>query len=90
MNNSSPTCQFAGTLPACSRVPLPRSQRLFDYTVRVVQLWQQRRGAPKLSKADKLADRPQLERHLNDHVLRDIGLIDSLPPRDGGRGWERD
>lgn len=80
MHSGSPPLRITPELPSYP-VAVPRRRYLLARLLhRVIAWWEQRRTPPEPTL------RYLVRTHdLSDHTLRDIGFLDSLPPRDNAR-----
>jgi uncharacterized protein YjiS (DUF1127 family) len=82
MNCASTSCQIVTALPGPSLAASARSQRVSAGILQTLQLaaawWQQRLETPPARPLTRLQD-------LNDHILRDIGYLDAVRPREDER-----
>ncbi|AMO98036.1 hypothetical protein CAter282_0074 [Collimonas arenae] len=78
MNYAPTSCQVATTLPCESLAAQSRSERLAQafgqVAIQVSNWWQQRLLTPSAQPPINMSE-------MSDHLLRDIGYIDVLPPR---------
>jgi uncharacterized protein YjiS (DUF1127 family) len=80
MHSESPPLRIAPELPNCP-VAVPRPRHLLARLPHWIIAWWKQRLIPPESTLRYLVRKHEL----SDHILRDIGFLDSLPPGDDKR-----